>query len=155
MTPSDLPAGWFTRAADRGLERTFIAETGWPSSPICVQIQGVCTEYFSFTEQDQLDYLNRVLSDAQARGIYLVNWWSSRDLLPQRVATSCALDPTDEWASVLDYFRNAIPGDPVTGELLLKVWGTMGFRDYDGALKATIGARWQGALSTPINPQAN
>jgi len=154
---SELPVDWFTRAAARGNEIPLIAETGWPSTPIVVRAKdGTCPMLFSFDEVASAAYLARVLGDAKAHGIELVTWWSDRDLLTEKIMTDCPCTFDATWCSVLDIFR----GPPATdasdpqlfGELLLKVFGSMGLRNYDGTPKAMHQALWDAARAATYVP---
>jgi hypothetical protein len=155
--PADLPADWFTRGAARGGEKPLIAETGWPSTGITVRAKdGTCPAYFSFDEPTSAAYLTRVLADADEKGLELVTWWSDRDLLVSKIMTNCPCDFDATWCSVLDIFR----GPPTIGtfdtqlfgELALKVFGTMGLRNYDGTPKPAHTTAWNAARSRPYAP---
>ena len=66
----------------------------------------------------------------------------------------CHLDQT--WCSVVDAFR----GQPTTsgldtgflGEVLMKAFGTMGIRLYDGTPKPELYSLWSSALGRPLMP---
>jgi len=133
-----LPDDWLTRGGDRGGERTLIAETGWNSDSIQVMQNGNCTTVVPSSEVSQRDYLDRVLSVAQARNMELVTWWSNRDVLPAPVmACNCTFDAG--WCNLLSAARGQ------DAELIIKLFGTMGIRNYGGTLKSLTGARWQAA----------
>ncbi len=156
--PSDIPADWFMRGAARGHEIPLIAETGWPSTKVVVKAKdGTCQTYFSFDEKTSADYLARVLSDADTGGLELVTWWSDRDLLVAKIMTNCPCDFDATWCSVLDIFRGPAPtsgtfDSQLFGELLLKVFGTMGIRNYDGTPKAMHMALWNAARARSYSP---
>jgi hypothetical protein len=155
---ADVPADWFSRAAARGGERALIAETGWLSTPLVAKTgAGVCQTIFSFTRADAGAYVERVLRDAEAANLDLVTWWSDEDLvtLPLMTDCPCAFDGT--WCTVLDIFRGP-PGPPGVdtqffGEIILKAFGTMGLRDYDGAPKPELFAPWSAALAKRYAPR--
>jgi hypothetical protein len=109
----------------------------------------------------QADYLNYVLTAAQAGGIELVTWWSNRDLLPAEVMERCyprAAFPSfeecsgDLWCATLNVFRMVDPKRPATGDVIYKGFGTMGIRDYAGNPKPITTERWQRALQLPRVP---
>ncbi|HKU42402.1 MAG TPA: hypothetical protein VJR89_29790 [Polyangiales bacterium] len=78
----------------------------------------------------------RVLADAAEQQLELVTWWSDRDVLPLEPMTDCPCDFDATWCSVLDAFRGpAVGGVPqlqFLNEVLLKAFGSMGLRTYDG-----------------------
>jgi hypothetical protein len=148
---AELPQDWFTRAAARGHELALIAETGWPSTPIVVRNKdNSCSTVFSFDEATSAAYLARVLADAKSAPLELVTWWSDRDLLVEPLMTQCPCKFDATWCSVLDLFRGPASGGSVDtqafGELLLKVFGTMGIRRYDGTPKPMHFMLWNAAL---------
>jgi hypothetical protein len=152
---AELPSDWFTRAPSRAREIGLIAETGWPSTPIVVRTKNnTCQTYFSFDEATSSAYLRRVLSDADSAPLELVTWWSDRDLLVEPLMTECPCRFDATWCSVLDIFRGPASSGPIDtqafGELLLKVFGTMGLRRYDGTPKTLHYAQWMSARSLPI-----
>jgi hypothetical protein len=147
---ADLPADYFERAAARGGEQALIAETGWLSTNLVAQNGSSCTTVITSSEQDAADYLTRVLADARRIPLELVTWWSNRDLLPAGLMTNCPCDYDATWCGVVDQFRSAAgapltPGADLIGEVLLKAFGTMGLRDYDGKLKPKLAAPWKAA----------
>ena len=153
----DLPDDWFERGAARGGERALIAETGWLSTDLVAQNGTACTTVITSNEQEAADYLTRVLSDAQRVPLELVTWWSNRDLLPAGLMTNCPCDYDATWCSVVDQFRGAAggtltPGADFIGEVLLKAFGTMGLRDYEGALKPKLAEPWSAARSQGLAP---
>jgi hypothetical protein len=156
-TVNNLPGDWFTRGAARAAETPLIAETGWPSTDLVVRAKdGTCPKIFSFDEKESAAYLRRVLGDADDAGLDLVTWWSDRDLLVSDLMTNCPCTFDTTWCTVLDIFRGpASPGPTDTqlfGELLLKAFGTMGLRAYDGTPKSGHLALWNAALARPLSP---
>lgn len=145
-----LPSDWFARGAERGGERVVIAETGWPSTGLVARAaDDSCPTVFSFDADDSARYLARVLHDADELDMDLVTWWSDRDLLRSELMTDCpcAFDAT--WCSVLDIFRGpaqpSVPQSQFLSEVLLKAFGTMGLRQYDGTLRSGHAALWNAA----------
>jgi hypothetical protein len=152
-----LPPDWFTRGAARGKERALIAETGWLSTPLVAKARdGTCLGVFAGAEASEADYLARVLADADRAELDLVTWWSDRDLLVESVMTDCPcrLDPT--WCSVVDAFRGPATttgtDTGLFGEILMKAFGTMGLRRYDGTEKSRVYPIWSSALGRPFRP---
>ncbi|HEY6562564.1 MAG TPA: hypothetical protein VI072_35095 [Polyangiaceae bacterium] len=153
-TPGDLPADWFVRAARRAAERALIAETGWLSTPVIAKTSaGNCVQVFDYGTAHSASYLRRVLSDASAAGMDLVTWWSDRDLLVSQAMTSCPCTFDAGWCGVIDVFRGPAPTGLVDtqlfGEILLKAFGTMGLRHYDGTPKPELMTLWSELRSRP------
>jgi hypothetical protein len=149
-SPDALPADWFSRAAMRGNERALIAETGWLSTPLVAKLDnGSCATVFSFDEASSAAYLSRVLSDAARLDMDLLTWWSDRDLVRSELMTDCPCKFDATWCSVLDAFRGSpvagVPQAQFTDEVLLKAFGTMGLRRYDGTPKSAHVAAWSAA----------
>jgi hypothetical protein len=154
-TPGNLPADWFTKGAARGGEKPLIAETGWPSTDIVVKAKdGTCPTVFHFDEPESAAYLARVLSDAEKHRLELVTWWSDRDLVVSDLMTNCPCTFDATWCTVLDIFRGPVSTTATdtqfVGELLLKAFGTMGIRHYDGTPKPEHYALWTAARQRPI-----
>jgi hypothetical protein len=146
---ADLPEDWFERGPRRSGERALIAETGWLSSDL-VALHGTsqCLTVISSNEQAAAAYLERALSDATRLPLEVVTWWSNHDLMPRDVMTSCPCTYDATWCAVIDTFRNAgarLPEGAFMGEVLLKAFGVMGIRDYEGKAKPRLMSVWQAA----------
>jgi hypothetical protein len=146
-SPSALPADWFERGARRGNEQPIIVETGWLATPLGAKLDnGTCTRVFDYDEAASEAYLRRVLSDATRLEMELVTWWSDRDLVPIELMTNCPCDFDPTWCTVLDVFRGpavmATPEARFYNEVLLKAFGTMGLRRYDGAPRTGHLSAW-------------
>jgi hypothetical protein len=153
-SPVDLPADWFTRAAQRGGERGLIAETGWLSTALMARSStGDCVQVFDYSPGYSAAYLRRVLLDAVESEIDLVTWWSDRDLVVSQAMTNCPCTFDGSWCSVIDVFRGPPQAGPTDtqlfGEILLKAFGTMGLREYDGTPKQALMTLWSSARSVP------
>jgi hypothetical protein len=136
---SKLPADYFTRLAKINNETLIIAETGWNSDDIVVKGES-CDVFLEGSVSSQAAYMQKLgeLSvDAE-----IVVWWSSRDLMPAEVMTNCYEGScgSDIWCQYVQYYRSQLGG--VLGDLSFKVFGTMGFTDYDGHIKAESFAQW-------------
>jgi hypothetical protein len=151
--PATLPADWFTRGAARGKETPLIAETGWLSTPLIAKAQdGTCPHVLDAQPSTEARYLGRVLHDAEAGNLDLVTWWSDRDLLLESVMTDCPCSADATWCAVVDLFRGpAVAGTDTQflGEVLMKAFGSMGLRLYDGTPKPGVYPLWTAALSRP------
>jgi hypothetical protein len=153
QTPADLGDDWFVRAANMLGKRPVIAETGWISADLRAQLGNACQTQVHASEQLAADYLDGVLRAADAHQIELVTWWSNRDLIPTALMTDCPCMLSSTWCSVVDLFRQAggtTPEAQYLGEILLKAFGTMGIRDYDGVAKPLLMPRWQAARARPL-----
>src|SRR4029077_3405439 len=103
---------------------------------------------------DEAAYLAFVLAAAQSMPMDLVDWWDDRDLVDARMMTNCPCNFDATWCSALTAFS----GSPVDGgfdsyffgQVELKVFGTMGIRDYAGNPKPTTFPVWQAALGVPV-----
>jgi len=149
-----LPAGYLTRAADRGGERMVVAETGWLATDAVGRwTDGSCITALHSDPATQLGWFDRVTADAQAAGSDLVTWWSDRDLIPTTLMTDCPCTFDARWCAVEDAFRALGGNDPTAqfyGEMSLKIFGTMGLRTYDGTLRPSFRAHWQAWRARPI-----
>jgi hypothetical protein len=146
LTVATLPVDWFTRGAARASERPLIAETGMDSTTLVVNAPSTgCETLFAETEVEAGAYVSRVLGDGKSAHMDLVNWWTDRDLVTDRLMTDCPCTFDATWCAVLAAFRGTDPAKQLQGELALKGFGTMGLRGYDGAPK-TYYATWQAGL---------
>ena len=132
-----------------------IAEVGWLSDSIVAQAStGQCFTAITTDESLEARYLDRVLAAADTGQMDLVTWISHRDLLVAPLMGECGCQQSAEWCTVRDIFRGPPPTGTVdsqlAGELLLKAFGTMGLRTYDGTLKPDVYRRWQQARDLPI-----
>jgi hypothetical protein len=138
-----VPADWFERGAKRANERPIIAETGWPSTQLVARQGNTCLRVFSFGEDDTAAYVKRVLSDATRLQMELVTYWSDRDLVRSELMSDCPCKFDATWCSVLDIFRGQGSAEAqFYGEVLLKAFGSMGLRHYDGTAKAAALGSW-------------
>jgi hypothetical protein len=152
-TPADLPADWFTRAADRGGERLVFAEIGWLATPLVADDAGTCVLLIDASASAQGDYLDLVIATATARDVDLVTWWSDRDFLPAAVVSSCPCTADVTYCGVIAGVRAAAGADPAAQfamEALFKYFGAMGLRGIDGTPRQPIFDRWQAARALPI-----
>jgi hypothetical protein len=143
-TPADVPSDWFTRAADRGGERLVIAEAGWLSTAATGNLDGTCLTFFDQDAQAQAAYFDRLIAITQTHDVDLITWWSDRDLVPEPVMTSCPCTVDAAWCDVVAAFRATGGADPTAqfyGEAVLKMFGTMGLRTYDGTPREPIFGR--------------
>lgn len=157
--PSDLPADLLTRVRDRNPKEKpiSITETGWNSNSMSYGTPNNCvTNAVISTEDEATTYMRWLLQNSQTNNVKLVTWWSKRDLLPKAVMGACY--PTvglfSLWAcdgdihcSAVNIFRKAFGGDGVLGELVYKIFGTMGLYDYNGKPKSALLGEWKKHLA--------
>lgn len=106
-TPDTLPADWFSALADLAPGKPFaVGETSWPAEtltdPYPVDIPA--------NEQDQADYVSRLLSDAGDLDAVFVSWFFTRDF-------------DDFWESYFQYQPEAP---------LVRIWKDTGLYDGQG-----------------------
>jgi len=150
--PDAIPADWLTRAADRGGEAALVAETGWLATPMVVLLDTTCVTGISSTEDLQRAWLEHVLDAADRAGMEFVAWASDRDLVPTTMMENCPCDFDATWCGLLDAVRASAGADPMDqagAEYGLKLFGSMGLRDYDGVPRAALYARWSAARAIP------
>lgn len=148
-----IPPDYFTRAATRANRRLLIAETGWNAASTAAQLGAQCWWPLTSCVDEQAAYLALLLDVVERNNVDLLTWWSNRDVLPQALTTSCPCDAGAEWCSVLDAWRSLGSDDSARFgmEVLLKVWGTMGVRDYEGRPRGQTWLLWSRALALPID----
>lgn len=120
-TPSTLPVDWFTSVAGLAPEKPFaVGETSWPAqtldSPWPVTIPA--------TEQDQADYVSRLLAEADNLDAVFVNWFFTRDF-------------DDFWESHFQYWPEAAT---------VRIWRDTGLYDGEGIAREGLGVwrEWLG-----------
>lgn len=145
MAVAQLPADWFTRGAARGGERAVVAETGTNDTPTVIDDPtNGCETVIPGSDADEGGYLARVLGDGAAAHMDFVNWWSDRDLVVSQLMTNCPCTFDATWCEVEAAFRGSNVATEDVNELGLKVFGTMGLRDYSGNPKSFYSI-WQAA----------
>ena len=153
--PADIPAGYLARAAVRGGERLFIAETGWLATNLVVTDQNSqCLTALAHSAAEQADYFDRVVADSIANDVEVITWISNRDFLIPQVMTECPCTFSQPWCGLIDQIRGqaATPVAKRDAEVGFKVFGTMGIRDYSGAPRQPIFDHWTAARALPVAP---
>jgi hypothetical protein len=152
--PQDLPADYLTRGADRGGEQLTIAETGWLGTPSVGDLNGQCITALDEDPQKQSDYFDLVIATATARKTELVTFFSNHDVIPADVMTSCPCTVDADWCGFIASFRQSYGGSDPTqqfyGEMLIKLFGTLGERDSNGLPRQPLFDHWQAARALPI-----
>lgn len=106
-TPETLPEDWFTAIAALAPEKPFaVGETSWPAENLSAPYPTTIPA----TEQDQADYVLRLLAEAKDLDAVFVNWFFTRDF--------------DElWESDFQYL-------PYPDNAIVRIWRDTGL--YDG-----------------------
>ncbi len=140
-----LPANWLSIFHDKTGLPIAIGETGWQFYSIETQnpeAPGECVSLPSSSD-DQLWWMNRILSDAESFDMPFVVWWANRDYLPATVSPYCVCDdPEEPWCDFVN--QVASTADPTA--FSLRFFAMMGLRDYDGAPRPSRAA-WAAAVA--------
>ncbi|MDG1944709.1 MAG: hypothetical protein P8J17_10670 [Halioglobus sp.] len=169
-TPYDLPADYFSRVLGfhPDEKRLSVVETGWNNVSISVGEENECFENFPYSDQSfAADYFEFVLNSATSYQFLLLTWFSSLDVLPKNVVDTCYVrtdgrDPEsdacmqDYWCLAVNQAKNAvaIPGaTALFSEVLLKAFGTMGLKEYDGTSRGLLLDRWREVLALPLQDE--
>lgn len=166
---STYPAGWeyradysfsyprdtYTRVTGATTRKIWVSETGWAAVKILASyphVTGSCgAELFPASANDSElgNYLSWLLGEAQNQKMEAVIWWLNRDYLDGSVAATCPCSPaTSDTCLLADVFYNA---DPVTGELLLRIFGNMALRYYDGSPRPAY-TTWRDYFTRNLSP---
>lgn len=151
-----IPADWFTRAASRLGERVVVAETGWISEAPTILLGDTCVRPFAsadLTEDGERRYLDRLLREAETSRMDLVTYFSNRDLVPAALMGDCPCTFDPDWCAMVEFLRRQgrTPVEQAEAEMVLKGFGTMGIRRYDGRPKGAVFRRWQEARALPAS----
>jgi hypothetical protein len=133
------PTDTYVRVKSATPRKIWIAETGWAVERVLQGYPhgatGSCgadlfpASIANSTEQE--GYLRWLLVEAQSQGFETVIWWLNRDYLDGAVAATCPCDPaTSDTCILADIFHSA---GGATGETLLRIFGNMALRSYDGS----------------------
>jgi hypothetical protein len=132
------PTDTYARVQNATTRKIWIAETGWAAVKVLQSYPhaaaGSCgadlfpVSFANNTEQEA--YLRWLLAESQTRGFETVIWWLNRDYLDGTVAATCPCDPaTSDTCVLAEAFYGA---GGATGETLLRIFGNMALRSYDG-----------------------
>lgn len=144
------PTDTYTRVTNATGRKIWIAETGWAAVKILQSYQHTNTtcgaDLFPDTianDTEQDDYLAWLLTEAQNQKMETVIWWLNRDYLDGDVATTCPCTPANsDTCQLAEAFYTA---GGATGELLLRLFGNMALRNYDGSGRPSL-LTWQNYL---------
>jgi hypothetical protein len=148
------PPDTYARVRNATARKIWISETGWAAVKILQSYphgaSGSCGADripASIANDAELgNYLGWLLGEAQSESFETVIWWLNRDYLDGAVAATCPCDPATSDTCVLsDIFHGA---DPVNGDLLLRLFGNMALRRYDGSARSAHGV-WREYIMRP------
>lgn len=82
----------------------------------------------------------------------LVTYFSNRDLVPAALMGDCPCTFDRDWCAMVEFLRRqgTTPREQAEAEMVLKGFGTMGIRRYDGSPKGAVFRRWQEARALPL-----
>ena len=119
-----IPYDHFSAVADLAPEKPFaVAETCWPAEDVMGSIAG--TTIYA-TEQDQEDYVDFLLDEADALDARFVTWFVSRDF-------------DDLWDSYFQYLPEGA---------IARIWKDTGLYDGEGNARMGLSA-WRNQLDRP------
>lgn len=133
--------------------KVWISETGWATVKILQSYQhgasgscGVDLIPATMANDSELEgYMSWLLSEAQTRQFEAVIWWLNRDYLDAAVAETCPCSGVNDTCQLTDIFY-AVAGD--AGESLMRLFGNMGLRHYDGSARTALDV-WRQYLARP------
>ncbi len=151
------PTDTYSRVASTTGKKIWIAETGWAAVKILQSYEhpntSICgTDLFpaSFANDTELgNYLSWLLTEAQNRKMETVIWWLNQDYLDGKIAATCVCTPTTSNTCQLAEAFYTHGG--ATGELLLRLFGNMALRNYDGSGRPAL-STWQDYINRRLIP---
>lgn len=151
------PTDTYTRVQKATTRKIWVSETGWAAVKILASYQhgasGSCgADLFpaSIANDTELgSYLSWLLGEAQNQKFEAVIWWLNRDYLDGTVATTCPCNPANSDTCLLtDTFYT---GDPIYGELQLRLFSNMALRYYDGSPRPAH-TTWRDYFTRSLSP---
>lgn len=162
-----MPTETFQMVAAATTRKIWISETGWNTVPVLNSYQhasgGTCSTSYLYpatlsTPQGTVDlgdnaaqtkYMTWLLGQAESNKLETVIWWLNRDYLDGTAAATCPCSPsTGDTCTLSDTFYQ-IGG--TTDEQLLRIFGNMALRNYDGTPRPSY-AVWQQYLGYTYKP---
>jgi len=152
-----FPTDTYQRVRNATSRRIWISETGWAAVKVLSSYphggSGSCGAELvppAFANDiEQSGYMSWLLAEANNRQLETVVWWLNWDYLDGAVAATCPCGPaTSDTCVLADNFHTAA-GD--TGESLLRIFGNMALRTYDGTARPAH-ATWSKYLARPRRP---
>ncbi len=159
VTPYDLPPDYIVRIKLRHPEESLaVAETGWNSSNINIGDPDFCLYDFPYSQESWVrDYMQFVFASAHFGEFEIVNWFAMADPVGVGVLDTCYVrssDPYlecegDPWCTVMNYMKDNTwqGGSELFSELLIKVFGGLGMKYYDGTEKPLVIEAWRNELA--------
>lgn len=153
------PTDTYTRVKNATTRKIWVSETGWAAVKILASYQhgasGSCgADLFpaSIANDSELGkYLSWLLGEAENQKMEAVIWWLNRDYFDGAVAATCPCSPAiSDTCSLADVFYNA---DPVSGEVLMRLFSNMALRYYDGSPRPAHGV-WRDYYARRLAPQS-
>ena len=151
------PTDTYTRVKNATPRKIWISETGWATVRMLASYphggSGNCgavlypTTIANNTEQES--YMRWLLVEAQTQGFETVIWWLNRDYLDGGVAATCSCAPATSDTCLLT--DNFYAGAGITGETLLRIFGNMALRNYDGTPRPARAA-WREYFDRRLSP---
>ncbi|MGA9032764.1 MAG: hypothetical protein WB402_09630 [Sulfuricaulis sp.] len=147
------PTDTYATIQNATARKIWISETGWATVKILQSYQhgasGSCGAVLipaSMANDSELEaYMTWLLGEAQTRRFEAVIWWLNRDYLDAAVADTCPCSDSSDTCLLTDTFY-AAAGD--YGESLMRVFGNMGLRHYDGSARSALNI-WRQTLARP------
>lgn len=150
------PTDTYARVQNATPRKIWMAETGWAAVPIRQSYAHGATSSCGAdlipaslaNDTEQESYMRWLLAEAQTRGFESVIWWLNRDYLDGAVAATCPCTPATSDTCVLnDAFYTAAG---TTGEVLMRLFGNMALRNYDGTARPARGV-WRAYFDRPLS----
>lgn len=150
------PKDTYARVKSATTRKIWVSETGWAAVKILASYphgaNGSCgAELFPASTNDTGlgNYLSWLLAEAEKQKMEAVIWWLNRDYLDGAVAATCPCAPANSDTCLLsDAFYNV---DPVSGELLMRIFGNMALHYYDGGARPAYGV-WSDYYARRLAP---
>jgi hypothetical protein len=143
-----IPDDFFDAVHEITGERLVWGETGYGNRDVTIPyptLDDPCQTILFSSDQEQIDYLNFLLEDANRMGSDLVVWWSFRDFITPEVLSSCPCSAPGLWCVLYEAMYNV-------GLLPAWLhWGAMGMLDYAVQPKPAL-ATWNDWLARPVEP---
>lgn len=143
-----MPTDYFSAFQELTGEHVVFAETGRGSYNVIVpypELTDPCLTLFTSSNQDQQDYINTVMENANAFNSDLVVWWSLRDFLFHDLLTSCPYEDTGVWGAIY----KTVADQGLLGAWIM--WGSMGVLDFDAEEKPSY-STWKSWIDLPVIP---
>lgn len=140
--------GWATVRIRQTYPHGGVGSCGADVVPVTLNVPGVGTVGMA-NDTEHAAYLAWLLGEAQTQGMEAVVWWLDRDYLDGAVAETCPCAPATADTCVLTDMLHTIASD--FGELLLRGFGNMALRNYDGSPRPGQ-STWRSYVSRTYRP---